>query len=48
MIQPSRLADYGVVLAGRMAAEPQACHNASDLAAVTRVPAPTVSKILSF
>ena len=47
MIRPSRLADYGVVLAGRMASQPAAWHNTLDLAAATHVPAPTVSKILA-
>lgn len=47
MIRASRLADYGVVLAGHMAARPEMFYNAVDLAAVTQLPAPTVSKVLA-
>lgn len=47
MIRASRLADYGVVLAGHMAARPEVFYNAVDLAAVTQLPAPTVSKVLA-
>ena len=47
MIRMSRLADYGSLLTTYMARQPaQAVHNAADLAAATRLPAPTVSKIL--
>lgn len=46
MIRASRLADYGVVLTGHMAARPDAFYNAIDLAATTQLPAPTVSKVL--
>lgn len=47
MIRLSRMADYGSLLLTHMAASPeQAVHNAADLAAATRLPAPTVSKIL--
>lgn len=47
MIRASRLADYGVVLAGHMAARPEMFYNAVDLAAVTQLPSPTVSKVLA-
>jgi FeS assembly SUF system regulator len=47
MIRASRLADYGVVLAGHMAARPEMSYNAVDLAAVTQLPKPTVSKVLA-
>lgn len=47
MIRASRLADYGVVLAGHMAGRPEKFYNAVDLAAVTQLPAPTVSKVLA-
>jgi FeS assembly SUF system regulator len=47
MIRASRLADYGVVLAGHMAARPEIFYNAVDLAAVTQLPPPTVSKVLA-
>jgi len=46
MIRASRLADYGVVLAGHMAVRPEAFYNAVDLAAATQLPPPTVSKVL--
>jgi FeS assembly SUF system regulator len=47
MIRASRLADYGVVLAGHMAGRPETFYNACDLAMVTQLPAPTVSKVLA-
>jgi len=47
MIRLSRLADYGVVLACQMAGRHDRCHNAFDLAALTGLPAPTVSKLLA-
>jgi len=47
MIRLSRLADYGVVLAGSMAANPERFYNAYELAATTHLPVPTVSKILA-
>jgi FeS assembly SUF system regulator len=47
MIRLSRLADYGVVLAGRMATRPEVYHNAMELADATGLPTPTVSKILA-
>jgi FeS assembly SUF system regulator len=49
MIRMSRLADYGSVLTTYMARRPlQTVHTAADLAAGTRLPAPTVSKILKL
>jgi len=47
MIRLSRLADYGVVLSGRMASRPDVYHNAMELADATGLPTPTVSKILA-
>ena len=47
MIKLSRLADYGVVLAGRMALRPMLFHNAMELAEGSGLPTPTVSKILA-
>ena len=47
MIRLSRLADYGVVLAGRIASRPDLYHNAMELADATGLPTPTVSKILA-
>ncbi|MFO1059179.1 MAG: SUF system Fe-S cluster assembly regulator [Dongiaceae bacterium] len=47
MIKLSRLADYGVVLAGRMALRPTLFHNAMELAEGSGLPTPTVSKILA-
>jgi len=49
MIRMSRLADYGSLLTTYMARRPlQTVHNAADLAAGTRLPVPTVSKILKL
>jgi FeS assembly SUF system regulator len=48
MIRLSRLADYGVALAGRMASSPERSFNAFDLAEAAGLPAPTVSKILAL
>ncbi|MFQ5983940.1 MAG: SUF system Fe-S cluster assembly regulator [Alphaproteobacteria bacterium] len=46
MIRLSRLADYAVVLMTHLAAKPERLSTAPELALATRVPAPTVSKIL--
>jgi FeS assembly SUF system regulator len=46
MIRMSRLTDYGIVLLTHMAAGEGVVHTAHGLAAVSRVPLPTVSKIL--
>jgi len=46
MIKLSRLADYAVVLMTHIAARPDALHTAAAAAAETRVPEPTVGKIL--
>ena len=48
MIRLSRLADYGVALAGRMANSPERYFNAFELAGAAGLPAPTVSKILAM
>ena len=46
MIRLSRLADYGLVLMGRMAARPATVHTAVGLAEETQLPMPTVAKLL--
>ncbi|MDG1995209.1 MAG: SUF system Fe-S cluster assembly regulator [Emcibacteraceae bacterium] len=46
MIKLSNLADYAVVLMSTIAARPDDIHTAGGLNADTRVPLPTVSKIL--
>jgi FeS assembly SUF system regulator len=46
MLRLSRLADYGVVLMTHVAQTPGRLHNAHELAAISRLPVPTVSKIL--
>lgn len=48
MVRLSRLADYAVLLLSHMAAERGRIHTALDLSAATRLPAPTVSKILAI
>ena len=46
MIRLSRLADYGLVLMGRMALQPSTVHTAVGLAEETQLPIPTVAKLL--
>ena len=47
MIRLTKLADYGIVLMTHLASERnRTVHTARDLAGATRVPLPTVSKIL--
>ncbi len=46
MIRLSKLADYAVVLVSHMATDPSARFSAADLAKLTHIPPPTVSKIL--
>jgi FeS assembly SUF system regulator len=46
MIILSKLADYGVIVATRMAAEPDRQATAATLAAETRLPRATVAKLL--
>lgn len=47
MIRISRMTDYGIVLLTHFARHPkEQTHNVRDLAAETRLPLPTVSKIL--
>ena len=48
MIRMTKQADYGIVLLTRLAQEPSRLFNASELAADTQLPAPTVSKILKL
>ena len=47
MLRVSRLADYAVLLAGRMAREPARTFTAAALARETHLPAPTVTKVLA-
>jgi len=46
MIRLSRLADYGLVLMGRMAGDAGSVHTALSLAEETQLPMPTVAKLL--
>lgn len=47
MIRMSKLTDYGIVLLTYLAREPvEPLHSARDLAALSRVPTPTVNKLL--
>lgn len=48
MLRVSKQADYGIVLMTRMAGEPCRRFTAPELAAETRLPLPTVSKILKL
>ena len=48
MIRLTKQTDYGIVLLTRMAGEPDRLFNATELAAETRLPQPTVSKILKI
>ena len=48
MIRMTKQADYGIVLLTRLAQESSRLHNASELAADTQLPGPTVSKILKL
>ncbi len=47
MLRVSRLADYAVLLAGRMSREPARTFTAAALARETRLPVPTVAKVLA-
>jgi FeS assembly SUF system regulator len=46
MFKLGKLTDYGTVVMTALAAKPEALRNAHELAAETRVAAPTVSKLL--
>ncbi len=48
MIRLSRLADYGVTLMSQLAAQPGRLVTAPDLALITGLPVPTVSKVLKL
>ena len=48
MIRMTKQTDYGIVLLSRMAGVPDRLFNATELAAETRLPQPTVSKILKI
>jgi len=47
MMRLSRLADFAVVAMTHMAMDPQKVHTAARVAAATRLPAPTVAKVLA-
>ena len=46
MLKISRLTDYGTVVLGQMAGDPERVWSAADLAAATGIAQPTVSKLL--
>jgi FeS assembly SUF system regulator len=46
MIRLSKLTDYGLVLMGHIARSTKPLHTARDLALASRLPVPTVSKLL--
>jgi len=48
MLRMSKLADYGTVILTTMLREPERARSAGEIAAVIRVPATTVSKILKI
>ena len=48
MIRLTKQTDYGIVLLTRMAGEPERQLNATELASESRLPQPTVSKILKL
>lgn len=48
MIRMTKQTDYGIVLLTRMAGLPDRLFNATELAAESRLPQPTVSKILKI
>jgi FeS assembly SUF system regulator len=48
VIKLSRMADYGVVVMTQLARAPGVVHTAPGVAAVTSLPAPTVSKVLKL
>ncbi len=47
MLRLSRLADYGVMVMAHVAADAKGVHNATDAAAATGLPGPTVAKIMA-
>lgn len=48
MLRMSKLADYGTVIMTTMVRQPEQVHSAAGVATLTRVPVPTVSKILKI
>lgn len=48
MLRLTKLTDYGILLMTHMASSDQGLHTAAELSAATRVPLPTVSKILQM
>jgi FeS assembly SUF system regulator len=48
MLRMSKLADYGTVILVAMAREPEVVQSAGNLASVTGIPVPTVSKVMKM
>lgn len=48
MLRLTKLTDYGILLMTRMASSEQERFTAAELAEITRIPSPTVSKILQM
>lgn len=48
MLRLTKLTDYGILLMTQMASGTQECFTAAELAEITRIPSPTVSKILQM
>ncbi|MEO6351727.1 MAG: SUF system Fe-S cluster assembly regulator [Burkholderiaceae bacterium] len=48
MLRMSKMADYGTLILTTMVQEPERIQSAAGIAAMVRVPAPTVSKILKI
>lgn len=48
MLRMSKMADYGTVILTAMAHQPERTRNAAEIGAVTRLPVPSVSKILKI
>lgn len=44
----SRLTDYGIVILGHLARTPDRVHSAAQIASLSRIPRPTVSKVLKM
>ncbi len=48
MLKMSKLADYGTLILTTMVGQPEQLQSAAEVAAIIRVPVPTVSKILKI
>lgn len=48
MLRMSKMADYGTLILTTMVREPERIQSAAEIAALIRVPAPTVSKIMKI